>query len=89
MLLQSHTGEIHLLPALPSAWSTGRVTGLRARGDVEVDQTWTDGKLTSATLRAHTGGPFKVRYGTKTVTIKLHGGTPALINGDLKITPGR
>jgi alpha-L-fucosidase 2 len=51
MLVQSHAGEIELLPALPKAWSAGKVSGLRARGGIEVDLTWTDGLPTSATLK--------------------------------------
>lgn len=53
MLLQSHGERIHLLPALPSAWQTGQITGLRARGNITVDISWEDGKLTHA--RLHTG----------------------------------
>eukprot|EP01035_Chromulina_nebulosa_P055583 gene55583-76166_t len=61
MLLQSHAGEIELLPALPRAWSTGSVTGLRARGGVTVDLAWREGKLASATLTAKSAGPLRLR----------------------------
>jgi alpha-L-fucosidase 2 len=52
MLLQSHSGIVRLLPALPKAWATGRFRGLRARGGIEVDCAWREGKATTATLRA-------------------------------------
>ena len=68
MLLQSHSGETHLLPALPSAWPTGRVTGLRARGGYEVDITWQDGQLVEATIRSTLPGPCTVRYGNHRIT---------------------
>jgi len=51
MLIQSHTGEIRLLPALPAAWASGRAIGLRARGGVEADIVWQDGRLQQAELR--------------------------------------
>jgi alpha-L-fucosidase 2 len=61
MLLQSHAGEIELLPALPKAWPSGSVQGLRARGGYTVDLAWRDGQLASATLRAKHAGPCRVR----------------------------
>ncbi len=61
MLLQSHAGEIHLLPALPAAWATGEVRGLRARGGVEVDIEWRMGGLVKATLKTSRTGTTRVR----------------------------
>jgi alpha-L-fucosidase 2 len=61
MLLQSHEGEISLLPALPKAWAHGSVRGLRARGGAEVDVTWVDGRATQAVLRPAFRGVYRVR----------------------------
>jgi alpha-L-fucosidase 2 len=64
MLAQSHTGEIHLLPALPKAWPKGLVRGMRVRGGFELDMQWDDGILLDAEVRnvSGTDGKFRVHY---------------------------
>lgn len=63
MLMQCHMGFIHLLPALPDAWHTGTITGLRAKGNFGVDLYWNEGKLTEAIIHSGSGAPCEVRYG--------------------------
>ncbi|MDX3661694.1 glycoside hydrolase family 95 protein [Streptomyces sp. ID05-26A] len=63
MLLYARPGVIELLPALPSAWKTGSVTGIGARGGFTVDLAWKDGKVTSATVRSVGGTETEVRFG--------------------------
>ncbi len=65
MLLQSHAGEIELLPALPSAWATGSVRGLRARGGYEVDIAWKDKKVTKYAIRSTEQRKVNVRLNGK------------------------
>ncbi|KAA9129695.1 glycoside hydrolase family 95 protein [Marinihelvus fidelis] len=87
MLMQSHVRlnpddpagsdlgfEIELLPALPSAWPDGKITGLRARGGFDVDLEWTGGCLASVTLTSRLGKPTRLRYGETTHPLTLEKG---------------
>ncbi|MGM9489992.1 glycoside hydrolase family 95 protein [Ideonella sp. YS5] len=87
MLVQSHNGEIHLLPALPSAWKQGSARGLRARGGYEVDIAWADGRLTSATVRSIAGHEVRIRYGERTFSLKLQPGQSRRLSWPLSDTP--
>jgi alpha-L-fucosidase 2 len=83
MLMQSHAGELDLLPALPRAWPTGKVTGLRARGGFEVDLAWQDGKLREAVIRSKPGKACKLRYAGKVVTFDTQRGQSYRFDGAL------
>ncbi len=83
MLLQSHAGQIHLLPALPTAWSAGHVKGLCARGGFTLDISWKNGMLTEVYIQGSGDNPCTVRYGEKTVQIQPSTGGVRL-GADLK-----
>ncbi len=83
MLLQSHAGEIHLLPALPSAWPSGSVKGLCTRGGFLVDMQWKDGKLTNAVIFSVKGQKCKVRYADKVINLTLSPSESVSLDGKL------
>lgn len=80
MLVQSQDGVIHLLPALPSAWKDGSVSGLCARGGFEVSMSWKDGRLVQAAIHSKTGAPCHVRYGNKTIDLTIKKGKNASLD---------
>lgn len=83
MLLQSHQGYLHLLPALPAAWPNGMISGLAGRGGFEVTLAWQDGVLVTASVRSKLGGPCRLRTATP-VAVALGGQPVATID----VAPG-
>lgn len=80
MLVQSDGDEIRLLPALPDAWASGSVSGLRARGGFGVSMNWAGGRLTTVTIQAKTGGQTTLISGGKTKAISLKAGQSLTMN---------
>lgn len=85
MLLQSQTGEIELLPALPPEWPDGKIFGLRARGGYEIGIQWRDGKLLSVSVKNVSGdGQCRIRYGDTVVSMNLAPGETKVLSGELQ-----
>ena len=83
MLLQSHAGELDLLPALPTAWPSGSVRGLMARSGFEVSLDWQDGQLHSVRILSKLGKTCKIRYGEKHVEINTEKGKTYVLDSNL------
>lgn len=89
MVLQSRNDAIYLLPALPSAWPTGHMTGLKARGAVGVDVWWREGRLEKARLVAEMAGHHVVKLGAQSLALNLRAGqTASVILRDGKLSRG-
>ena len=88
MLLQSHAGDLHLLPALPAKWAAGKYAGLRARGALEVDVVWSEGRMVEATVQAFASGRKLLRYRDRTMPFEYEAGRVYRIDGELRIQEG-
>ncbi len=89
MLLQNRDDEILLLPALPRAWPTGSIVGLRARGATIVDLSWRNGRLAKATVTARDGGRRVIRHANMVREVMLPAGRPLRLRGPaLEIASG-
>ncbi len=84
LLVQSYGGEIQLLPALPAAWPSGKITGVRARGGFEVDLEWSEGKVIRAKIHPHAGQPLKVRSGSEVANFDFAKGKSITLDASLK-----
>ena len=85
MLLQSHAGEVELLPALPSDWKQGYIHGAVARGNFEVNINWENGKLKQAKITSKSGNPLKLSYAGKVLQIETEKGKTYTVNSDMSL----
>lgn len=84
MLLQSQSGVITVLPALPAAWKDGQIRGLKARGNVEISMKWSDGKLLKATIKSLNYATLNIKYGLKNIKLRMKKNELIELNGMLK-----
>ena len=83
-LIQSHAGYVELLPALPSAWKEGRVTGLVARGGFQVDMEWEGGELTKVKVLSRLGNPLTLKLGDSELSVETFEGESLALDGMLR-----
>jgi alpha-L-fucosidase 2 len=88
MLVQSQTGTIDLLPALPGAWPEGRISGIRARGGFELDIEWKSGALTDLTVRSIHGRPLTIKYKGQSLSMPTEAGKSYRFDAELKRIQG-
>ena len=86
MLLQSHNGYIHLLPALPQNWSEGSFSGLRVRGGAEIDAKWHNGLLTNAAIKANVTDSFKLMVPDNVNSVTINGKKINIEDGYISIS---
>lgn len=84
MLLQSHTDEVELLPALPDAWKEGSITGICAHGGFEITMNWKNGTLESVSVLSKLGNLLRLRYKNKTIKVATQKNSVSRFNGQLK-----
>ena len=84
MLIQSHTGEVSLLPALPEAWADGRLRGFKARGGLEIALEWKDGLALLASLKPTVDGEQRLRLpeGQRIVSVREAGSKAVAVRED-------
>ncbi|GHA27877.1 alpha/beta hydrolase [Salinimicrobium marinum] len=83
MLLQSHEGFLRILPALPEEWKTGSIKGLKARGNIEVNISWKEGKLQELILNSPEDQTIRIKYGEKEIRVELKKNNPVILTGEL------
>ena len=81
MLLQSGSERLVLLPALPSAWKSGQMKGIRVKGNAEADITWVQGELAECVVKAESALKTKVRYKDKVIDLQLTAGEKKVLTG--------
>ncbi|MGV3587774.1 MAG: glycoside hydrolase family 95 protein [Adhaeribacter sp.] len=84
MLLQSHAGEIQLLPALPKAWQKGYIHGICARGGFDLDLDWENGQLKQVKLLSKLGNTCQIRYANQVISLKTQKGKTYTLDGSLQ-----